>query len=302
MTAHDLSATPNAIEPLYLGVDGGGTHCRARLYDSLDRPLGEGQSGSASVRHGMKPVWEHILQAAQEALGAAGLTAIALSRIHAGLGLAGAVNAEERRKVLAFPHPFASVQVASDAHTAVLGAFGGNDGGILIIGTGSCGMALVHGRFRSLGGWGFPISDHASGAWLGLLALRAALLSHENLRPPSVLTKRLLQAFDNDIMSMVRWQYSAQPCDYASFAPEVFTAAEEGDALAGELLDQAVDDATMLAEGVLNLGVERLCLLGSVGQALAPLLGNEIRRRLASPCGDALDGARLLARSPDFEP
>lgn len=297
MSSSTRSLSRTAASPLYLGVDGGGTHCRARLYDAHGRSLGEGHAGSASLRHGVPQVWQEILHACHDALATAGLDEAALPRIRAGLGLAGAVDAATRRRVAEHSHPFAAVTVASDAETAVLGAFDGGDGGVLIIGTGSCGMGRVAGRFHSIGGWGFPLSDHASGAWIGLRALRAALLCREGLHPSSPLAERLLSAFDNDVLAMVQWQYSAQPRDYARFAAEVFHAAESGDALALALRQQAVEEATLLADGVLGLGVTRLCLLGSVGQALAPLLPARLQPYLSVPRGDAMDGARRLAHT-----
>ena len=65
---------------------------------------------------------------------------------HAGLGLAGARQPGDRERMLAQPHPFASLVVETDAYAAWLGAFGGGDGAILIVGTGSCGLAVVERR------------------------------------------------------------------------------------------------------------------------------------------------------------
>ena len=37
-----------------LGVDGGGTRCRARLADVAGKTLGEGLAGPANIRHGLQ--------------------------------------------------------------------------------------------------------------------------------------------------------------------------------------------------------------------------------------------------------
>ena len=39
---------------LFLGIDGGGTRCRARLCDDAGRTLGEGTAGAANVRLGLE--------------------------------------------------------------------------------------------------------------------------------------------------------------------------------------------------------------------------------------------------------
>ena len=62
---------------------------------------------------------------------------------------------------------------------ACLGAHGGRDGGIVIAGTGSVGLAMVNGREFRIGGYGFPISDEGSGAEIGLHAIRLALRAHD---------------------------------------------------------------------------------------------------------------------------
>ncbi len=66
-------------------------------------------------------------------------------------------------KVLAAKLPFASVTADNDAYAACIGAFSGGDGGIVIAGTGSIGMALVAGERHMVGGWGFQLGDHGSG-------------------------------------------------------------------------------------------------------------------------------------------
>ena len=61
--------------------------------------------------------------------------------------------------MLAYQHPFRAVAVETDAHIAWLGAFGGGEGAILIVGTGSCGYGCLQGRRFTIGGRGFQISD-----------------------------------------------------------------------------------------------------------------------------------------------
>ena len=42
--------------------------------------------------------------------------------------------------------PFRTIAIGTDAYATWLGAFGGEDGAILILGTGSCGLAVVGGE------------------------------------------------------------------------------------------------------------------------------------------------------------
>jgi len=47
----------------YLGIDGGGSRCRARIEDGNGRLLGEGISGPATTRIGVEKAWRSIMEA-----------------------------------------------------------------------------------------------------------------------------------------------------------------------------------------------------------------------------------------------
>ncbi|TIT28386.1 MAG: N-acetylglucosamine kinase, partial [Mesorhizobium sp.] len=44
----------------FLGVDGGGTGCRARIEDEAGTVLGQGLSGPATTRLGIEPAWSSV--------------------------------------------------------------------------------------------------------------------------------------------------------------------------------------------------------------------------------------------------
>lgn len=280
---------------LYLGVDGGGTTCRVRLYDNDYRALADGTADSASTRLGAAKVWDSVLDATRQALLTSGLQSTAMGRIQAGMGLAGAATEAERAAVANHGHPFASVRVRTDAHAAVLGALAGADGGVLIVGTGSCGMAHVGGHFKSIGGWGFPLSDHASGAWMGLCAIRESLLAHEGFRPPTRLVEQVMARFDDDPGVALMWQYDAQPRDYGAFVPLVYLAADAGDPLAREIVEASGAEAARMLDRLLGLGVTKLCLSGGLSRRTRTLLPARLLEKLIEPRGDAMDGGLLIA-------
>ncbi|NVK41596.1 MAG: N-acetylglucosamine kinase [Oceanospirillaceae bacterium] len=279
-----------------LGIDGGGTSCRARLCSADGRVLGEGRAGSANVRLGVGQAYDAILAATAEALRVAGLDGAVLSRTWAGFGLAGAVDDERKAAVLAHPNPFAGVAIETDAHAACLGAHQGGDGGILILGTGSCAVGYHENRFVVIGGWGFMVSDQGSGAWLGLNAIRRSLLAHEGIQETSDLSRALMARFEDSPLALLNWSEGARPGDYGAFAPLIFEHAAAGDALAVELVKQSATEAVALLERLLSLGVDRICLMGGLSQPLEPWLPEVLRSHLVEPAGDAMDGALLMAR------
>ncbi len=283
-------------ETLFVGVDGGASHCRARIRDGSGRSLGEGSAGPSNTRLGLATALGEIVAACRVAAKAAGLGESDLARLHAGFGLAGATGPEERARVLGHPLPFASVAVDSDAYTAWLGAFGGRDGAILIVGTGSCGLAVVGGKRTNVGGWGSIISDDGSGTVIGREAVRRALWSLEGMAPATGLADALLDEFARDPEKIVAWAAAAKAADFARHAPTVFAWAERLDPLALALLTEAGQAIGRMVHRLLDCGAPSVCLVSGLAKPIAPWVPPPLRARLAEPAGDALDGAILLAR------
>ncbi|MDQ0394592.1 BadF/BadG/BcrA/BcrD ATPase family protein [Labrys monachus] len=286
--------------PYYLAVDGGGTNTRARLTDAAGRVVGEGLSGSSNLTLGVETAGPAIAAAGTAALEAAGLPRSAAVQIHAGLGLAGANVPAFAEAIRGFGFGYRSLRVASDAVAACLGAHGGRDGAILILGTGSQGLALVGGSSTTVGGWGFALSDDASGAILGRAALRAALLSFDALAPSSDLTRTILAGFGDDPAQAVLWARTATPRDYGNFAPLVFERAGR-DGVADALIAEAARSVAAMLDRLVFLGAPRIALMGGLAAPYRPFLPALYDDVLVEAEGDAMDGALMLARMAEAD-
>lgn len=281
---------------LYLGVDGGGTRCRVRISDEAGNILGQAARGGANTRLGIGKVFGEIIDATSEALKIANLPADTMTRLHAGLGLAGLPLKRERQLARAYPHPFASATFETDAYTACLGAHPARNGAILIVGTGTCGQAIIGNRQLSLAGWGFEISDIGSGARIGKNAIEQTLLAHENLSPQSDLTRTVMDHFDGNPENMVIFAETAKPSDYGAFCPKVFDAADADDPIAQNIIAIAVEANRNILQRMIEFGAERLTLMGGLAERMATLMPANIRSHLVPAAGDALDGAILMAK------
>ena len=279
---------------LLLGVDGGGTGCRARLADRAGTVLGEGSAGPANVRFGLTAAFTQILRATDQCLEQTGV-ARSQQPIVACLALAGIGDVTAASAVKSHPHPFAGLVCTSDAHAACVGAHAGRDGGIVIVGTGSIGWANLAGQNHRVGGWGFPASDEGSGAWLGNEALRRVLWASDGLAPWTDLLRAIFERFGSDPHAIVRWTSTARPRDYASLAPSIVEHAANGDRVATHLMQAAAMHIDMLAKRLIELGVSRLSLMGGLATHMAPLLSGPTKDVLVAPLGDALSGALRLA-------
>jgi glucosamine kinase len=240
-------------------------------------------------------VWNSILTACRNALAGAGLGDEAFAQARVGLGLAGATQSLDAQRILSYRHPFGAVALETDAHVAWLGAFGGRDGAILIVGTGSCGYVRVQGRPHYVGGWGFEVSDEGSGAALGRETLRRAIWAYDGRIAPTDLALAVLEQFGGP-EAIVNWAGQAGPGDFGRLAPLVFDHARRGDPLAADLIAYTVDGAVRIANRLLELGAPALCLVGGLAQPLRPWLPEPVQRTIVEPEADPLEGAIALAR------
>lgn len=269
---------------LYLGIDGGGTGCRAAVADTTGRILGLGQAGPANIASDPDTAAANILQASDSALKAAGGGTICA----AGLGLAGA-NAAGAPDRLRAALPFAHVHIVTDAITAIKGALGPADGIVAALGTGSVFASQIGGAIRQIGGRGLVLGDEASGAWIGRSLLAQTLRAIDGHTALTPLLEAIL-AEHRSPDAIVAFSLCARPADFAALAPRVLTSQ---DPAAATIMAQATADITAsvaLLQPALALPVT---FLGGLGPAFAARLPHLPQRPAR---GTALDGALLLAR------
>jgi glucosamine kinase len=283
-------------EPLFLGIDGGGTACKARLCDADGKILAEAVTGPANTLLGAERAMVEINLATNKVLDLAGLHQDKVIEVHVGAGLAGMSLQREQKRLTDVPIRFASFAVHTDAYVACLGANGGEDGGVLIAGTGSCAALINKGEFLSFGGWGFLVSDHGSGAHLGRAALRYALLAHDQVKPQSPMSDWIMDDFKQSPEEMVIWAETAKPGDYGKFVPRIFDFAREGDAAAQALVQATADDLADFVRALVKRGAGSICLIGGIAEPVKAWLTDDIQKYLGVRQGDSLDGALMMAR------
>ncbi|MCX7645240.1 MAG: hypothetical protein N2Z62_08100 [Rhodobacteraceae bacterium] len=289
---------------LVIGIDGGGSRCRAAVAAADGRILGRGEAGPANVASDFAGALANLAAAVASALAAAGRTAAGVAAVHA--GLAGVMRpADAARVAAALPEvalggraPPGGVTVTDDRPTTVAGALAGRDGAVAAVGTGSFVALARGGALRCVGGWGAAVGDQASGAWLGRRLLERTLLWHDGLAARTPLLAATLARFGGDPVALIAFAAAARPSGLAELAPGVADAAEAGDAAGLSLMQEGADYLHLaldaLGFGALGAG-EVLCLAGGLGPRYACQLREDLRARLAPPAGDALDGAVRLA-------
>ncbi len=305
----------------FIGVDGGGTKCRMRLAGADLRTLGEAvteRPSNLQVRNG-DAAYDAVRELTDKVFKDAGIDIGEAANASACLGMAGGRLRAARESFADRDFPFANLKVYDDIDIARAGAHEGEDGAVLIVGTGSAGLGQIGGERYQVGGWGFHVGDAMSGAILGRELLRRSLLAHEGLIPGSPLTRAVMAEFDDDPDTMMAWSFDnpdahraledslpdgktvdhpvpARPADYGEFVPLFFEHYEKGDAIARELMQFEMTAIDEYVHWFMARGARAIAFVGGFGTRLHPMLRERYGDLIVKPKSEPLHGALILAR------
>jgi N-acetylglucosamine kinase-like BadF-type ATPase len=234
-----------------LAVDGGQSSTLALLADVDGTILAYGRGGPSN--HYNEPGGPQRLESAlrsstEEALESAGQSADSVA--HVSLGMTG--SHPQARVIAQSLFPAATVQLFSDAVTALAGASVVQPGVVVIAGTG----VVAYGRLDSgeearSSGWGYLIGDEGSGYWIGIEAIRAACKASDGRGDPTTLLRQIPEYLQiHDLAALHRKLYAQEVprSAVAALAAVAADAARDGDAVAIRLLQRAGQE---LAEAAL---------------------------------------------------
>ena len=258
------------MSSLIIGVDGGGSKTTAILATVDGTILGRGQAGPSNYHAiGVGAALEALDRAIACAFENAGIAAEPIDAL--ALGLAGMGRPADRAIFEAWAkrsYPQARLKLVNDAE--ILLAAGTPDGwGIAIIaGTGSLIFGQTSdGRTARAGGWGYRMGDEGSGYMAGLAALQAVARAWDGRGEQTKLTERLLNHFGvavpPDLIAEVYRDTIGRP-EIAALARHVDLAAEDGDAVAGAILQSSAEELALGAKAVMT----QLKLKGDIPAAL----------------------------------
>ena len=294
-------------------VDGGGSGCRLAAFDAHGTLCATAANGPASLSLGEEQAWLHISRGLHTLAGQLGEASDWLPPV-LNLGLSGALHELRRASFLALIPDSIECTLISDGHAQLLGASGGYPGACLAVGTGS----VLHwideaGDFAMAGGWGFPVGDEGSGAWLGTQLINAYLWSRDRQTVDNLQTTDAVQATDNinsngsasvfqaleerigrSVSDVQHWSTCSRSTEMASLAPLIVAAAEQGDSVALKILN----DGVAQCERLLSLAPQQLplYLVGGLASVYHTRLNESIQVRLKTPHSDALHGLFTLTQ------
>lgn len=301
-------------------MDGGGTNCRIRLTDENLVTLAEAGGGRSNLQiDNGEPAWRSISEGTRQVFAKAGIDFAETADTYACFGMAGGRLPSAREAFEKRPWPFAAVKVYDDIDIARAGAHGGEDGAVIIVGTGSAALALVKGQRHQCGGWGFHIGDQMSGAILGRELIRRTVEATDGLVSGSPLTEAVLQRFGGTLDAIMDWSFPKEerpgvtaappsagaapqtllgraPAEYGALMPLFFEYFEKGDPVAKELMELEMSYIDNYVRWFKARGVDRMAAVGGMGTRLYPLMIARYGDFIVHPKHEPLYGAVILAK------
>ena len=283
-------------DQLYVGVDGGGSKCRAIIYSPESGVLAEALSGPANFLRGGEQAITHVIEATDAALAQLSLTPDSKQELIAGIGLAG-LNLEScMSEIKTWQHPFKQAYFGSDLEVACCGAHTGKDGIVIIAGTGSSAVATIDGKAKTLGGHGFPVGDWGSGAWLGLKAVEITLQVMDNLLEKSPMTDAIVRIYGvQEAVDLAQIVSQFQPSDYAKLSPTVIEFALQKDVYALDIVETGADYLSKVALELDQQNNLPLALIGGLAPVIAEFFDPKVQAMIKSADNPPEVGAALFA-------
>lgn len=298
----------------YIGIDGGASKTDIVIKDETDKVINKYRSGPANISVSLNKAYHSIYDGLVNAFKEIGVKfpdPDKKYKFYAGLGLAGLEDAEAYNEFIAKLTFFDDFIVKTDAFVACLGAHKGEDGMIVIIGTGSVAFAICNGKGHRVGGWGFPYGDEGSGAWIGCEAIRKTLHYYDGRLERSDLYMEIFNQFNNNVDELISWAAKAQSTEFASLVPLILKHFNKNEMSAVKLIDFAVKEIELLIDGMCKRLMNKeikIALIGGVSKVIGPLLREDLKERLQDPILSPAEGGILLIEkyikdknSVDFE-
>lgn len=148
------------------------------------------------------------------------------------------------------------IVVTNDSEIALYGGVGGEEGIILISGTGSiCYGRNAEGKSKRAGGWGHLIGDEGSGYYIGINAIKKIVKGYDGIEQETVMADLILEHLKlknaEDLIEFV-YRSGAGKAEIAALAKLVDEAYKKGDSLAEEILLKSAFELFLCSKAVID--------------------------------------------------
>ncbi len=242
MNINNLVTMKNFSGSFYIGIDSGGTKCEILVTDIKRKIIfNKTYKGIHYSIAGADIYTGYVSELIESSLHKAGLDLD--NCIAIGMGVAGAREDKDRiilRKFVEIKLNYKNILITTDAMTALYGAFEGNEGIILISGTGSVLYGFTGGKITRVGGWGRIIGDEGSGYWIGRRALNLVTKEYDERKTESNLAKIFKEKFGITKRN-INAKVFHENFDIQNIAPSVISLAKKNCILSRQIVNEAID-------------------------------------------------------------
>ena len=231
----------------YLGIDGGGTKTEFLLVSESGEKIAHTILGASNpVDIGMTEALNLLSVGIESVCGD-----IPKSKISVFAGIAGGITGENKKAISAFLKKgrFAAFDNGSDAQNAVASALGKENGTVVIMGTGVIAFSQIDGSLHRRGGFGYLFEEGGSGYAVGRDAITAALYDDEGYGEQTMLTSLIKERLGTTcLLKKLSHFYDGGKREIASYAPLVYKAYRENDAVACQIIENNAKCVAKLIE------------------------------------------------------
>lgn len=245
-----------------IGIDCGGTHTEGYVYALSGLEMYHAHAGQANLIVDADQAFKNVSQILRQIFENVKKENCKLILIgFAGLGVFG--QKEKIIKKLGLEHM--NVNLVSDADIALINVLRGQDGVLVIAGTGSVVLGQQKAHKIRIGGWGHLLGDEGGGYYLGRLAFKQVTDEYDKGKLSQFSLNFMRHLEEKDVFSVVNNFYSKNKSEVGKEALFIAQCAKNGDQIAQQLIKNAAIEFSKQV----NLGISRLNIQGTVPVGLS---------------------------------
>lgn len=237
----------------YIGIDGGGTKTKFSLINEKDCLIAEVTKGTCHFNQVGVDGLENVLrEGLEELLYNAQINKKDIVRACLGLAGYGKINTIAAKIEEVVSKVFNNIDyiLKNDVQIAHVGALGGEDGIVVIAGTGSIGYSLNKGINKRVGGWGYTIGDEGSAYWIGRKSIEYfSKQADGRVMKDSlylIVKEELGIEDDYDLITYINNKLKADRGEIAKFARLCSISASKGDKGAIQIFEEAGEELGLI--------------------------------------------------------
>ncbi|MGL4570110.1 MAG: N-acetylglucosamine kinase, partial [Clostridium sp.] len=233
----------------YLGIDGGGTKTQFTITDEKLNVIGTLNKGTSHFKQiGLLGVRDVLKTGFLDILKKCNIKEEKLAGI--GIGIAGYGNVKEHRdaleEIIYDVFKDFNVTLKNDVEIAHAGALGGEDGVVIVAGTGSIALSKKGENYKRCGGWGYTIGDEGSAYYIGKKIIEIFSKEADGRKDKTpiydMLKKYTNIISDYDLIKYINEEIKCDRLKIAELSMICFEAAKEGDKEAINIFSSAASE------------------------------------------------------------